>query len=553
MLKALTISDLAIVRQLDLELESGLTVITGETGAGKSILIDALALALGDRADSSLIRGDAERATITAVFEVGGYSRLQALLAEHGLDQDSECILRRVISADGRSRAFCNAAPIPVQLMKQIGELLVDIHGQHAHHSLLRREVQRELLDDYGKLNVQADAVAEAYHHWHELQQEQQRLEAGGTDITTRCELLQFQLDELAALKLSPEELVRLETEHRRLAHATRLVSGCEEAEARVFSGERSAMRTIAQTRASFNELTHIDAGLKPIAELFDQALINLEEAERELGHYRDALDLDPVRMEQLEQRLQALHDIARKHRCDVNELAVIQERLAAELATLVNREARSQALVQALDEARRQYQEVAQQLHAGRVKAVQKMNKEITSHLRELGMPHGKFVVALAAATPTAPSSHGIDDIEYLVTTNPDLAPRPLRKIASGGELSRISLAIQVATASASGIPVLVYDEVDTGIGGRIASVVGEHLRRLASGRQVLCITHLPQVASAGTQHLLLGKTVVNGATVTTVTALDAAARVEEIARMLGGERVSDHARAHARELLAS
>ncbi|MBI4693778.1 MAG: DNA repair protein RecN [Gammaproteobacteria bacterium] len=551
MLKAITIQDLAVVRQLDVELERGLTVITGETGAGKSILIEALALALGDKADAAMVRAGAERATVSATFDPDAPA-LRALLEEHGLPLEDECILRRTIAADGRSRAFCNGTPVPLALLKEIGDQLVDIHGQHAHQSLLRRAVQRTLLDEYGKLGGLAARVRAAWQTWQDAHRERAELLAGIGDIANRADFLRFQLDELETLGIARDELAELDQEHRRLAHASRLLGGCTEIAERIFDGERSLFRQIANARTRLRELAALDAALNPLGELFEQAVINLEEAERELDHYRDGLELDPMRLEKVEARLQALHDAARKHHCEPEALPEVFERLNAELAALGSREARVLELEAALAEADAEYRRLATELSAGRATSAQAMGKAISRRMRELGMPHGRFEVGLSAAVDELPTPHGRDEVDFLVTANPDQPARPLRKVASGGELSRISLAIQVETAGISGVPVLVYDEVDSGIGGRTADVVGSHLRALATQRQVLCITHLAQVAAAGHQHLTVGKFVTKGVTGAIVRRVEAEDRVEEIARMLGGERMTERALAHAREMLS-
>ncbi len=549
MLKALTIQDLAIVRQLDLEFASGLTAITGETGAGKSILIGALGLALGDRADPAVVRNGAVRASVSATFDVSRNPPALALLAEHGLEADHECILRRVVGADGRSRAFCNATPVSVQLLKEIGEMLVDIHGQHAHHSLLQRPVQRAALDAHGRLDPLVSEVGEAHHAWQAARRALAELQGPHGDPASRAEFLRFQLLELEALDTEPGAVAALEAEHRRLAHAKRLREGCATVADAIYDSERSAAHSVDQARSALRELARIDPALMAVVELFEQAAINLQEAERELSHYQVALDVDPAQLAQVEQRLQSLLDAARKHRCDPSTLGEVAARLQAELGELAQRDSREQALLEEVRRAETAYMEAASRLRAGRESKARLMARAITGHLPELGMPHGRLQIEIQPAAE--PAAHGFDEVEFLVTTNPDQPPRPLRKVASGGELSRISLAIQVAFAGASTVPVLVYDEVDTGIGGRVAGQVARHLQSIAKEHQVLCITHLAQVASAGAQHLLITKEVQAGVTQTAVRPLDAEERVEEVARMLGGTRTSERALAHARELL--
>jgi DNA repair protein RecN (Recombination protein N) len=551
LLKSITIQDLAVVRHLDLEFQEGLTVVTGETGAGKSIVLDALGLLLGDRADSTLVRTGAARAVLSAAFEGDLHPELQELLAIHELDSEKELLLRRVISSDGRSRAFCNETPITLQTLREIGARLVDMHGQHEHYSLLQKGVQRSLLDAFGKLGRLFSEVSEAHRDWHAAATELSALRAAG-DPADRMEFLRFQLEELGEARISAEELVRLEQEHRRAAHVQRLGDGCEEIAARLFTGDRCAARQLRQASAQLQELAGLDPALGSMLEMLEQASINLTEAERELAQYNESLSArDPGEYRALEQRLGNLHDLARKHRCEMTALPEVVTRLTEELAALDGREARVFALEKLLTEARQRYDAKAGTLSTARLREGTALGQVISEILQQLGMPHARFEVAL---TPLMePSAHGCDDVEFLVSTNPDIPPRPLRKVASGGELSRTSLAIQVATAGTAQVPTLVYDEIDTGIGGRVATIVARHLQSIAETRQILCVTHLAQVASAGAQHLYITKSVEQGQTETRAVYLDKTRRVDEIARMLGGDEGSAKAKAHARELLGS
>lgn len=550
MLKALTIQQLAIVRHLDVEFENGLTILTGETGAGKSILIEALGLALGDRADSSMVRTSADRASVSATFDIASNIDLKAFLRNNDLEDSDECLLRRVMSPDGRSRAFCNASPIPVQLLKQIGEFLVDIHGQHAHQSLLRGSIQRSLLDEFGSCNSYLHAVEQAYHQWRDIGQQLDELSHGGEDVPRHIDLLQFQAKEIEALKITEENLAELEVEHRYVGHAARLIEGYDSAETYAFNTEGGALEGTIKAAGTLRDLIVIDAGLVGVVELLDQAAINLEEAEHEFSRLRANIETDPKRLQEIDRQLGAIHDIARKHRCEPKEIPERLKAIRLELDALDNRGGKIRKLSSELDLALNTYTEAAKDLHKHRVQAAKKMDNEITKHLRELGIPHGNFSVSVEPIGGT-PSPHGDDEIEFLVTANPDLPIKPLKKVASGGELSRISLAIQVATTGSSGIPVLVFDEVDTGVSGATAEVVSEYLQHLANKRQILCITHLPQVASAGDHHFSIGKTFTDGITETTITDLEPGQRVEEVARMLGGQRITNKAREHARELL--
>lgn len=550
MLKTLTIQQLAIVRHLDVEFENGLTILTGETGAGKSILIEALGLALGDRADSSMVRTSADRASVSATFDIASNSDLKAFLRNNDLEDSDECLLRRVMSSDGRSRAFCNASPIPVQLLKKIGEFLVDIHGQHAHQSLLRGSIQRSLLDEFGSCNAYLHAVEQAYHRWRDIGQQLDELGHGGEDVPRHIDLLQFQAKEIEALKITAENLAELEAEHRYIGHAARLIEGYDSAEKHAFNTEGGALDGTIKAAGTLRDLIVIDTGLICVVELLEQAAINLEEAEHEFSRLRANIETDPKRLQEIDNQLGAIHDIARKHRCEPKEIPERLKVIRLELDALDNREEQIRQLNSELDLALNTYTEAAKDLHKHRFQAAKKMDNEITKHLRELGIPHGNFSVSVEPIGGT-PSPHGDDEIEFLVTANPDLPIKPLKKVASGGELSRISLAIQVATTGSSGIPVLVFDEVDTGVSGATAEVVSEYLQHLANKRQILCITHLPQVASAGDHHFSIGKTFTDGITETTITDLEPGQRIEEVARMLGGQRITDKAREHARELL--
>jgi DNA repair protein RecN (Recombination protein N) len=548
-LKALTIQDLAVVRHLDLEFNPGLTVITGETGAGKSIVVDALGLVLGDRAETAMVRAGAERAVVVATFDTRDRPDLAALFAAHALDDGAECLLRRVLGNDGRSRAFCNATPVTLPVLREVAASLVDIHGQHEHHSLLRRPVQRELLDAFGRLDAPRAVVRASHAAWAESARALRAAQETG-DPAARADYLRFQLAELEEVLAEAADLEVLKAAHRRAAHQQRLRDSSTDAARRLFAGERPPLRLLTQTVGALRELTGVDAGLLPVVDLLDQAAINLGEAEHELTRYLERLDReDPVRLAELERRLGRLHDLARKHRCEPTALPALHAACADELAGLESLDARRAALLRAEVETRLACARAADALGVARRATAGPMAGEISRIMRELGMPDAVFDVALDVLPEPGPD--GSEEVEFMMTTNPDLPPRALRKVASGGELSRTSLAIQVATASGVRVPTLVYDEIDTGIGGRTALAVARHLRAIAQGRQVLCVTHLAQIASAGDHHLTIIKDTDSGATRTRALYLDARERVEEVARMLGGNEGSLRARAHARELL--
>lgn len=431
LLRALTIQDLAVVRHLDLEFQTGLTVFTGETGAGKSIVVDALGLLLGDRADSGLVRPGAERAILSASFLPDSRPRLAALLAAQALEAAPELLLRRVIGADGRSRAFCNETPITLPVLREIGAELVDIHGQHEHHSLLNKAIQRSLLDEFGALAPALAEVSMAHAEWQQRTRALASLQ-GAEDPAARMAYLRFQLEELDAARLSAAELAELESEHRRAAHGQKLAEGAADIAARLFEGDQAASRRVRQAVGQLKDLAQLDPALAAVVEMCSQAAINLEEADHELAHYREALGgADPRAYAALEQRLRTLHDLARKHRCEMAALVEVRQRVADELADLEGRDARCVALAAEIETARAAWARAADTLTRGRRAAAQRMDKAVTALLRELGMPHARFEVALEALA--APSPHGAEDIEFLVSTNPDMPPRPLRKVASG------------------------------------------------------------------------------------------------------------------------
>lgn len=550
MLKALTIRDLAIVRELDVEFGEGLTVITGETGAGKSILVDALGLCLGDRADSGSVRNGADRATVTALFDLRQRRDLSAALVAHDIPFEDECVLRRVVGSDGRSRAFCNETPVSVQFLKDFGAGLVGIHGQHAHHSLLERPAQRALLDEFGQLGERVAAVSAAHRAWRAQEEALTALRGGYKDAASRLEFLRYQLDELASLPLEASALEALEAAHRKAANVERLRSGCADIEHRLGGDQRGGKRGLAQALAAATELASIDPQLNALVEMLEAAAINLDEAERELARYSGRLGSEGADLERLDAAMTELHAAARKHRCEPAELGALRQRLEVEYATLINHEALETEMTARVDTAAKAFNTAAQALSKARATAGAALDKAVTTYLHELSLPHARFATQLTAMN--TPGEQGLDEVDFLISANPDQPPRPLRKVASGGELSRISLAIQVATAGVSGVPMLVYDEVDSGVSGRVAAVLARLLRMIASGRQVLCITHMPQVAAAGERHLVIGKSVQAGTTSTQVNYLSKEERVREVARMLAGEQLTENTLAHARELLA-
>ncbi|HRD49914.1 MAG: DNA repair protein RecN [Candidatus Competibacter sp.] len=550
MLTQLRIRDFAIVEDLELELATGMTAVTGETGAGKSILVDAIGLLLGDRADSGVIRHGAERADLSAAFDLDALPTARAWLADRDLDHDRECQLRRVIARSGRSRSYINGVPQPTQALRELGEWLVDIHGQHEHQSLLRREAQRQLLDDYAGHQPLVAELAGHYQAWNRLRQELRDLRQASSERDARLDILHYHLRELAALNLAEGEVAELEREQRRLANSSQLLdTGQQILNGLTESDEASIADRLDQNRRELDALSRLDARLAPISEMLNTALIQVQEAGGELRSYVQALDLDPGHLARVEQRLDAAHQLSRKHRVTAEELPTLRARFESERDALEHSETRLEDLQQAMKTARAAYQKCADRLRAQRTAAARELGERVSTALAGLGMPGGRFSIGLERLEQPTPA--GLETVEFQVSANPGQPLRPLAKVASGGELSRISLAIQVITARAARIPTLIFDEVDTGIGGGVAEVVGRQLRALGGGRQVLCVTHLPQVAAQAHQHFKVEKQTDGEATHTQVLALDHAERIVEVARMLGGVELTANTVAHAREMV--
>lgn len=546
MLTHLRIRNYTVVDELAVDLGAGMTAITGETGAGKSIMLDALGLCLGDRADARAIRPGCSSADISACFNLEHIPAACAWLEERELLSEQECILRRVITRD-RSRAFINGTPATVQQCAELGALLVDIHSQHAHQSLLRREVQRELLDGFGGAGKQAREVAALASEW---QQTQRALEAlrGRQDSAARRELLSYQVSELEELALGAGELESLEAEQSTLANADTLLSSAGEAQA-ACEGLEEQLRAVLKLLGS--EL-HRGARVDNAREMLESAAIQCAEAATDLSAHLDALEVDPQRLAQVEQRLEQIYAVARKHRVLPEQLPEVQASLNSELEQLGNSDADAAALETRLLELGTRYRDAAAALGKRRRRAAKTLGQAVRELLGTLAMERCHFEVRLTPRAGAAPHPGGSEEVEFLVSTNPGAEPGPLQRIASGGELSRISLAIQVATTRTASIPSMVFDEVDVGIGGAVAEVVGRLLRQLGERAQVLCVTHLPQVAAQGNAHLSVRKGGDDKHVRTTLETLDEDGRVEELARMLGGIKVTAQTRAHAREMLS-
>ena len=553
MLTHLQIRDFAIVESVELDLSPGFTALTGETGAGKSILVDALLLAVGGRADSGAVRHGAERAEVTASFDLARNAGAVAWLDEQSIEHEGEAVLRRVVSADGRSRAYINGRTMPVQSLRGLGEHLVDVHGQLEFQSLARRGYQRELLDDSGGLAAQVAAVRSACRAWRALDAERQAFEQRARDRDSRLDLLAHYVAELEALDPRPGEALELAEERRRIASLGRLAEGTAQVEGLLAGDDGGATAALARSQSLMRHLTNVDASLAPTEQLLDEAAIACREAVACLRRYVQSLDADPVRQDWVESRLAALEDTARKHRVEVGALPELRLRLADELTALHAAATSLADLDRKLATAQEHYRSAATRLSDARREAAAGLDQKVTALMQGLGMPGGVFATSIESSEPPSVAEHGNDDVEFLVSANPGQPPRPLAKTASGGELSRISLALQVATLNASHLPCLVFDEVDAGVGGAVAEMVGRQLRALAASGQVLCVTHLPQVASQADRQVRVSKSTERGMTRTALEALDGDARVEELARMLGGTSITARTRDHAREMLES
>ncbi|HET8711632.1 MAG TPA: DNA repair protein RecN [Spongiibacteraceae bacterium] len=559
MLTHLSVDNYAIAEHIEAEFERGMTALTGETGAGKSILLDALGLALGDRADASAVRAGAERAEIHAAFDVSAIREAKAWLEARELLAGDECLLRRTITSEGRSRGYINGQPATLQDLKAIGELLIDIYSQHAHQSLLQRTHQRRLLDAYAGTETLADTVKKLAQQYQLTAEQLDRLSNQRDEQTARAQLLSYQVEELDKLDLGADELQALEDERRTLANGEQILRNSQHALALCREGEINVVNILNQVLKSLGELDAKQPSLVQAEDMLNSALIQVEEASHELQHYVDGFELDPERLADVETRLDAIYDITRKHRVQPNQLCELHAELRAELDSVAGGSERIEQLQTALKLLRADYDKQAQELSKRRTQAAQKLQKQVEKQLQALAMGGCKFSVALASReTPVshgdspAPHVHGNEDIEFLISTNPGTPPQALNRIASGGELSRISLAIQVITAQTSAIPTLVFDEVDVGIGGATAEVVGNLLRELGSRGQVLCVTHQPQVASKGHQHFTVEKIAEKKTVRTQLRKLGDSEKIEEIARMLGGIAVTEQSRAHAKEMLS-
>ncbi len=554
MLSFLQVRDFAIIDAVEVEFGAGMTALTGETGAGKSILVDAVILALGGRAAADTVRHGADRAEITATFDVAGNDEARAWLSEQSLDGDDEIILRRVVGADGRSRCFVNGQALPAQAVRELGAMLIDIHGQQEFLSLVRRNAQRQLVDQHGDHGKVLQPVREAATEWRRLSGEHERLSAAAAERGARLELLRYQVGELEALALEPGEVESLAEEQARLANSGRLAESARAALSLSYEADdANAYASASRAAGQLRPLAEIDPQLAGPLKLLEEAAIALKEAGGELAAYLDGLDVDPQRQDWVERRVAAIEQLSRKHRIDPAVLPEQLGKLTAELATLENSEVTLSGLKRSLAEARSRYDTAAAKLTRARTKAAGALAGSVSGLMAVLGMPGGRFEIQVASDTNAEPSPDGVDEITFLVSANPGQPVRPVAKVASGGELSRISLAVQVAAAHGSEQTCMIFDEVDAGVGGAVAEMVGRQLAALGGRGQVLCVTHLAQVASQADHQVRVSKMTDGRTSRMTVTELGRDERVEELARMLGGVEITRKARDHAREMLRS
>ena len=553
MLAQLTISNFAIVRELEIDFHSGMTAITGETGAGKSIAIDALGLCLGGRAEADMVRRGASRADLCARFALKDTPAAQRWLEENQLESGRECLLRRVISTDGRSRGFINGTAVPLSQLRELGQLLIQIHGQHAHQLLTRPEHQKTLLDGYTGEYALTQLMAGHYRQWHQSCRELAQHQQQSQERAARADLLQYQLKELNEFCPQQGEFEQIDEEYKRLANSGQLLSTCQHALTVMADGEEANLQSqLYAAKQLVSELVGMDSKLSSVLDMLEEASIQLSEATDELRHYNDRLDLDPNRLFELEQRISRQISLARKHQITPEELPAFYQALLEEQRLLDDSAGSLESLSQTVVEHHQLALETARQLHAARQRSADELTRLITESMHSLSMPHGVFAIDIAFDERHL-TAEGADRIEFRVTTNPGQPLQPIAKVASGGELSRIALAIQVITAQKMETPALIFDEVDVGISGPTSSVVVKLLRQLLESTQVMCVTHLPQVAGCGHHHFIVCKETDGEMTETHMHPLDKRARLQELARLLGGSEVTRNTLANAKELLAA
>ncbi|MDH5300422.1 MAG: DNA repair protein RecN [Gammaproteobacteria bacterium] len=550
MLTELHIRNFAIVDELSVDFSTGLTTLTGETGAGKSIAIDALAIALGDRVDSSMLRTGSDRGEVVACFDIRQQSNVQLWLTEHELDEDGACILRRTLAENG-SKAYINGRPISVSLLRELGAQLVDIYSQHQHQSMLQKDQQRELLDDYAQNDTVLKQVRGVYRQWQQINQQLQQLEQAKDQREQRLDYLSFQLQELDALELKPNEWAQLDAEHRQLAHAEQIQTQLSSVLSVLYDSDDNLLSQLNRCINVLNDAQRYLPQASSPREMLENARIQIDEATAELRDQWQNTELDPARLQWLDERISELNHAARKHRCDPEQLVDVHQQISDELHSLKHSDQQLEQLQQQRQQLHAQYRQLAQQLTVARQAAAKKLSQQVDQTIHQLGMGNARFQVEMVASDASQPTAHGQEDIQFLICTNPGQPFKPLAKVASGGELSRLALAIQVATSQVARIPTLIFDEVDVGIGGGVAQIVGNMLRQLANNRQIVCITHQAQVAAQGNQQFKVEKIAQKESTSTRILLLEGQQRVEELARMIGGVELTETTRNHAREML--
>ena len=553
MLLNLSIIDLAVVKSLDLDLETGMSVLTGETGAGKSILLTALGLALGDRADSGYVRPDCKRAEVNLEFDLADAPSAQQWLKDNELDNEQHCLIRRIVNQDGRSKAYINNRPVTLQYLQELSEKLVEIHGQHAHLTLLNPDEQRRLLDAYAKNQPLLDQVNQCYKQWSSAHKELADLIKADVDQSEREEFLRYQLEELQALNLASFNYAALSEEHSKLANFGQiLTTGRAQVDLLYESEQQSVNQLLSHSASELSQIARYAPELNDICALLSEAQILTEEASLQLRRFLESQEADPQQLEHLENQIGVIQNLSRKHHVMPDQLLDVVNKINTELDNISHSGERMAILTTETVALEQQYQQFSTQLSEQRHIAAQKLQDQISVMIKELGMPQGEFLVAMSRLDTLTPKLNGKDKIEFLVSANPGLPAKPLAKVASGGELSRISLAIQVTTANDKTTPTLIFDEVDSGIGGGVAEIVGQKLRSLSQYRQVMCVTHLPQVAAQAHHHLYVEKNNKSDITSSQVRLLNNEERVEEIARMLGGVTMTANTLAHAQEMLS-
>ena len=554
MLESIQISNFAIIDSLNLEFDRGLSALTGETGAGKSILLDAIKLISGDRAETDNVMANKEKAEICVSFDLGDHLLARKWLQDNEMASDHECIIRRVVFANGRSKAFINGHKAPLSQLKSLSQLMLDLHGQHEHQSLLKSRAQQQLLDTYMGDNQLTADVRQKYNDWQAIRNRLEQLKLGSIEREQRIDLLNLYCQELTSLNLVEGEIDNLQNEYTRLSHAGNLLENTSNVLGLLYDNDDNTVQGFLSycEQTLGDQLVH-DKALSTSHELIASALIQIQEASNELRDYQDSIDQAPERLDWLNRRIASTQDLARKHHVQVEQLPELTRELNTELETLVNSEENKEKLQRELDHKRSLYLNAANQLSVKRQETALSLSAQITRVMQQLSMQGGQFSIQVDELdSDSSFKSSGINTISYLVSANPGQPLKPLSKVASGGELSRISLAIQVILCESSRIPTLIFDEVDSGVGGGVAEIIGKKLRLLGENRQVFCVTHLAQVASQAHHHFRVDKTQKLTGTTTQVTALSPEQRLEEIARMLGGITITEQTRAHASEMIA-